>query len=171
MFMVKDAGPVARAGTGVIIGVGLATLFVEGSVAIFGGPAWYGLTLREAFAELGSRPAWVIGVWIVYSVVVLLLILWVRRRNGDARRRPWLSLLDASLWACGAIGAPWFVVVGAAWGPLFDEHPDAYYDGITRVVTVIARAWWLSSVACLLLAVIVGIFVRKRPPWVPLDDS
>ncbi|QCQ16680.1 hypothetical protein [Microbacterium sp. RG1] len=162
--------PVARAGTAVIIGVGSATLLILGSAAIFGGPASYGLTPPEAVAELGTRPAWVIGVWVVYCVAVLLLVLLIRRRNADANRRPWLSLLDASLWACGAVGTPWLFVVNAAWGPLLEEHDGAVHEGVTRVASEIATYLWLSSVASLLLAVIVGIFVRKRPPWVPLDE-
>lgn len=166
--MVKRIGLVSRMGTVMIIGVASATLLIQDAAAIFGGPASYGLTLHDAVTELGSRPVWVIGIWTVYSVAVLLLVLLLRRRNGDASRRPWLSLLDASLWTCGAIGAPWFVVVNAAWGPLFDEHYGAHHEGITRVVSEVATYWWLSSVACLVLAVIVGVFVRKRPPWVPL---
>jgi len=141
-----------------VLGVGLVTFFVQVLAAVFGGPASYGVSVVEGMTELGLRPAWVISGWAVYCVVVVISILILGSRSQEQPSKGTaLRLLAASLWTCGAVSGPWFMIVNGAWGPLYDEHHDASHQGITFYVSQLATWLWLLSVPCLVTA---GILSR-----------
>ncbi|MBB3159120.1 hypothetical protein FHS07_002838 [Microbacterium proteolyticum] len=119
MLMVKSENWLQA---GLVTGVGLVTFAVQALAAILAGPAASGLTFHEAVAELGFRPVWVLMGWSAYCVLVTASILFLGPRNSDPPREGRvLRMVTASLWTCGAVGGPWFMVMNAAWGPLWED--------------------------------------------------
>lgn len=145
------------------LSVGFFTLLILLAAAVFSGPASYGLTLGHGLEELGSRPVWVISGWVIYSLLTIGLIrlLALRNRSHEMQGR-FLRVFGESLWTCGAVGGPWFMVVNAAWGPLYEDHHGAAHYDITLYVGVFASYWWLVSVACLPVAGVVSGILHSK---------
>ncbi|WP_143016369.1 MULTISPECIES: hypothetical protein [unclassified Microbacterium] len=152
--------------------MGFFTLLLLLAAAVFSGPASYGLTFIEGLDELGFRPVWVISGWVIYSLLAMGLILVLALRNrGYVARGRYVRILGESLWVCGAVGAPWFMVVNGAWGPLYEDHHGVGHYGITLYVGALASYWWLLSVACLPAAGVVARIVHSRAIASTSEDS
>lgn len=84
-----------------------------------------------------------------------------------------LRLLATCLWTCGAVGAPWFILANAAWGPLYEAHPLVAHHGFTLWVSQFASWWWCLSVISLVAAGIVVrlIYVRTVRGEIPPSGS
>lgn len=157
---------------GWVLGAGSATLLVQALAAILGGPASYGMSFSEGVTELGYRPVWVISAWALYCVAVVTSILILgARSNEKPRKERAMRLLAASLWTCGAVSGPWFMIVNGAWGPLYDDHHGASHQGITLYVSQLATFWWLLSVPFLIAAGILSRILHVRSASAGSDDA
>jgi len=149
-------------------------ILIGGVGAIVGAPAFHGLTTSEALPIIGSRAPIATGLWVAYTLVVLLLS--ILRARFLARRKPWVhgTLVRGSMWIWAAVGLPWFAVY-IAWDlPLFenigsDLHDHGSFAGSLAIV------WWAGSALSAVVAAGWSVWLesRRRPTtsWHQVVDA